>query len=73
LVDYLERDVRTHPLRGISPEGYDTNSAVLFPETIAMRTVPTTWGASSPTVGGSDRLSCAGGIRHRWIMTRRDY
>ncbi|RFA12326.1 hypothetical protein B7R22_16110 [Subtercola boreus] len=26
--------------------GYDTNSAVLFPETIAMRTVPTfTWGA----------------------------
>ncbi len=27
-------------------DGYDTNSAVLFPETIAMRTVPTfTWGA----------------------------
>ncbi|PJJ65421.1 DUF6421 family protein [Compostimonas suwonensis] len=27
-------------------EGYDTNSAVLFPETVAMRTVPSfTWGA----------------------------
>jgi hypothetical protein len=35
------------PIRFVDfTEGYDTNSAVLFPETIAMRTVPTfTWGA----------------------------
>ncbi|MDH6182488.1 hypothetical protein M2152_002670 [Microbacteriaceae bacterium SG_E_30_P1] len=35
------------PIRFIDfTEGYDTNSAVLFPETVAMRSIPTfTWGA----------------------------
>jgi hypothetical protein len=35
------------PIRFVDfTDGYDTNSAVLFPETVAMRTVPTfTWGA----------------------------
>lgn len=50
-IDQLERERYTNalfvPLRLVDfTDGYDTNSAVLFPETVAMRQlIPFTWGA----------------------------
>ncbi|MBW4041214.1 MAG: hypothetical protein HIU86_03680 [Acidobacteria bacterium] len=50
-IDALERDAYTNPLfvpiRFVDfTGGYDTNSAVLFPETVAMKElIPFTWGA----------------------------
>ena len=50
-VDQLESGAYSNalfvPIRFIDfTDGYDTNSAVLFPETVAMRSIPTfTWGA----------------------------